>query len=646
MILVPDNYESLNLTSIQKLIISMLRKNLSDDYYLFIEVNPTGILNIPFVLIHKAYGILCITIDEANVPKIDDYLKVVKNMVWDKQEFILNSKIQREKSLIINTNKLKISLSWIYLFPNMIKQESENNALFLEEKCVFKNEIFSTFNDEEIILNLFAHNSRGKEPSITNEEFNTLGFIIAPHYYIPQTVSIIEKGNDEAIIIKEEIIKLDYKQREVKALSLDMEQINIINQFNNGDQLLLACAGSGKSALLIAKAFKLASTYPEKKVLITCFNSNLANYYQWRIDVAGFSNRNVECRTFHSLLQHLLANNEIKNPYIHSSESYFDDTFKLVISYFNKGKILPKYDAIFIDEVQIFKKEWYMLCYNLLNSKEKEKHLFVIAGDKSQNVNNNIQKGLAPWQIELEGYPTYETNTIRIETNYRNSKEINDYINNFVTIVKGKFEKIGFDISKRDDLFLRGNSKRHGNKPVIQVSNRYNEVKQVFENIDKLHYEYNIPLSEIVILIPQRKYGAKRVNYFILEWLKDEFNRRYMDYTPLLNDDDDYTRYGDRKGVSICTIESALGLDFEAVIICGLFPLGFYSKSYKEEHLIDRTVGLEELEPRKENFFKNINQLYTGMTRARNYLYIVLSHDDKNIYSDILLSSEGGGDIC
>nr|WP_272495788.1 3'-5' exonuclease [Bacillus pinisoli] len=636
MILVPEDYDGLNLSPNKKLLISMLRKNLSDDFVLFLEINPTGILNISFVLLHRTLGVLCLTVDEASPPDIDEYLTIVKPMIWEKQEKILFNKLKREKGLVSENNSLKFGFNWIYIFSSINTQESNRYQEFCKKHCIFKDAFFAKFNNENELIQLFKKDDVQNE-ALNDDEFNNLGFVLAPHYYIPVKVKNIEIENKVKEIIADEL-RLETQQREVKALSLDAEQINIINQLTTGDQLLLACAGSGKSALLIAKAFKMASVYPDKKILITCFNTNLANYYQWRIDVAGFSYRNVQCRTFHSLLQHLLADNNIKNPYNTSSDSYFSDVFRLVADEFNKGKILPQYDAIFIDEVQIFKKDWFKFCYNMLISKEENEHLFVIAGDKSQNVNENIQKGAAPWQVEDEGFPNFEKNTIRIETNYRNSKQINSYINNFVTIAKENLEKVGYDYSQKEDLFLRGRAKRDGNGPVVIPSSRYDEVKEVFRSIETLNNEHKIPLSEIAILIPQRTY--KSMKYFILEWLKDEFNHRYMDYTPLLNDEDDYTRYGERKGVSICTIESALGLDFEAVIICGLFPLGFYHKAYKEEQLLDRSISIEDLEQRKENFFKNINQLYTGMTRARNHLYIVLSNTQSNIYSNILITSQ------
>src|SRR5690606_38936039 len=95
--------------------------------------------------------------------------------------------------------------------------------------------------------------------------------------------------------------------------------------------------------------------------------------------------------------------------------------------------------------------------------------------------------------------------------------------------------------------------------------------------------------------------------------------------------------YGDRRGLSLCTIESSLGLDFQAIIICGLKQLEAY---YKTKNISTFSGNTQELEQYKEDFYKNINTLYTACTRARDYLYIVLTEDrNESVYSRLLLDS-------
>lgn len=640
MIIVPEDYRNLELSPIKKIILSLLKRKLSDEYTLFINLNPTGIQPIPFTIVSKNNGISCIFIDEIKLEEnIDDYILLMKGAKWDRQEKILNNKLLREKTFQSENATLNVGLKWIYIFPNIKRSQLEKALPTTNMDVLFLEDFFSLTSQKVSFEKHLLNNSQLS--ILTDLSFKKLSYMLAPHYYIPVKVEKLQENNQASIIRKEDL-KVKLSESVVDTLALDNDQVNIINKVNYGNHLLLACAGSGKSALLIAKAFQFASAYPDKKVLITCFNTNLAQYYQWRIDVAGISKKNVECRTFHSLCQHLLIENGLKIPLNITADTYFDDLFNLVLNEYNKDKIASEYDAIFIDEVQIFKKEWYKFCYRLLSSHKEDEHLFIISGDKSQNVNNNLEKGLAPWQINEKGYPKYNTNTIRIEKNYRNSKEINDYINNFVSITKSHLNDMNFEMKRTEDVFLRGQATRSGRSPEIIESNRTKETTEVFNIINKLQSN-EVPLSEIAILIPQRKFSPAK--YFILNWLKERFKDSPFDYTLLLNDDDAYERYGERKGVSICTIESALGLDFKAVIMCGLYPLGLYERSDRLVNLTSNKNKTDEMESRKEDFFKNINQLYTGMTRARDHLYIVLTQGKNNIYTDILLSSHSKGRI-
>ena len=103
----------------------------------------------------------------------------------------------------------------------------------------------------------------------------------------------------------------------------------------------------------------------------------------------------------------------------------------------NNGKIKNRYYGIFIDEVQIFEPEWYKFCYNLLENKSSDDHMFVICGDKTQDLDKKKKQGTAPWQAG-EGYFNYRggNKNIRIERNYRNCIEINEFINRYVSNAK------------------------------------------------------------------------------------------------------------------------------------------------------------------------------------------------------------------
>lgn len=78
-----------------------------------------------------------------------------------------------------------------------------------------------------------------------------------------------------------------------------------------------------------------------------------------------------------------------------------------------------------------------------------------------------------------------------------------------------------------------------------------------------------------------------------------------------------------------------MGLDFQAVVVCGVKPLGVYDKTkqLKREDILD--------EEQTENLKKNISYLYVACTRAKDYLHIVLGESSsKSIYNKLLTDSE------
>ena len=237
----------------------------------------------------------------------------------------------------------------------------------------------------------------------------------------------------------------------------------LVNKISKGDQLILACAGSGKSVLLIAKCFKAAKMNPDKQFLITCYNSKLYSLYTWFIDRAGLREKNVTCLTFHTLCRTLLVSNGF---YVSGSD--FDGWVNNAIMRLKAGQIRERYYGIFIDEVQQFDVEWYKFCFNLLENKDSDDHLFVICGDKTQKLANLQKHGRAPWNAG-EGYPNYRggNKNIRIERNYRNCIEINEFINRFVSNAKKYLYSIEQTTEFDPDMFLRGKSMFHGRGVLI-----------------------------------------------------------------------------------------------------------------------------------------------------------------------------------
>lgn len=643
MIIIPEEYDNLELSKHDKLLVNMLKNKLDSSSYMLLKINPVGentsnVLIFPTgVCFLETMGIEDANVAKTFIPMLMSAKQKVENKIYNR---LLTHKYFNIK--YDNAIFLKFPFSYKYYFPaisqdmiiNVLNNERERK--FAEQYCLFsESRSLISVNTEQFINRLSAYPSYpySKDWSTFDDEgVNILIHLLAPELTIPrinQTKYNYVKHEETVNYKPGKDYSLKPGELTVDVLRLDPDQINIVNNIKKGNQLILACAGSGKSVLLISKAFKVASLHPDKQFLITCKNRNLSNFYDWRINVAGFRNRNVRCSTFDKLCQDLLAEINVR-----FEMGDFEGTFSQAKEALINGRIKKRFYGIFIDEIQIFDPEYYEFCYNLLESHDPNEHFFIICGDKSQDIIANIKQGTAPWQGN-PNLPKYTGKSVRIEKNYRNTVQINSFMDRFTQNSKLYFKRFGIDLENNEDLFLRGKAFRNGPEPEIILTDRYNEAKLVIQKVLELQEEKDIPLSEIAILMYNRHYTPEC--YYIYKWLKAELHTYYILHSELISTDESYgVLYGEREGVSLSTIRSALGLDFQAIIICGLYPLGAAKKTKN----IDTFSKPGDSEERNEDFYKNINTLYTACTRARDYLYIFLTQEgEKSLYSKILLDS-------
>lgn len=651
----PEKYDKLELSTSERSFLRTVERAFSEDElaYYVLHINPRkrdvgqGKAEL-FNMLLVPEGIVLLRFFDGDMPVVAaTTIKALGNhLVYSVLDGDIRSKLEESNYLVSESGNLKFALNICFVFPDIdflqVESElSETERAFCSEHVLFKNDIHRLRKEGKKILLEKLSPADEIEEKIVNNIFQRL----CPEITIPRKFIL----DDYAVIpIKE--AALSQMDRAVQSYRLDKWQIDIVNRINKGNQLILACAGSGKSVLLISKCFKLASLNPCETFLITCYNRNLNNYYQWAISQAGFIDRNVKCTTFFALCKQLLESNGISLPtkYSNQQDDYYDRLFEKANNALAAGQIKERFYGIFIDEVQIFKPEWYRFCFNLLKSKNDSDHYFVIAGDKSQDIKNNIKHGKAPWQGGGSNYPEYRGKTLPIETNYRNSKPINDAINRYVSCAKALGEKIGVDFTSDPELFLRGTAYRSGNKPTLcmvkELSNE-GEAEAICAAIrDLLNQGYSEVDIAVIVYNRRQPYttkGWKTPYYNLLPYIKQIFYKEGWE-TPsiLISGESEGATYGSRRGVTIATIEGSLGLDFRAVILAGLRPLG----SHEKAQVLADFDGLtqEKLEEKQEAFKKNINFLYTGCTRAKDELTIILSAPKgESIYMDLLRDSMG-----
>lgn len=635
MILLPERYDDLNLLKEEKLFINYIKNKLNNDNVLLLKIKTINEAINNIIIVPQG---ICF-IENINIDNKDS-LEIIKFIIQlhDTKIKKISNKLLTHRLFNDENNKLNINIKYKYYFTKLnieiIDSLDDEIKEFVLENGIFKSEVTTKFKTERSIINNLLGDC--EKTKIGSCILDTFIHMIAPEYTIPiysGNVSKDIKDNNPLINHNTKDYTVSKGSLNVKVLRLDSDQINIVNKIKPGHKLLLACAGSGKSALLISKCFKIASLHEDKdseknkRFLLTCYNKNLNDMYNWRINIAGFRERNVDCMTFHKLCKVLL--DEIGVSYIADD---YEQLFDLANQKLKDGTIKKRYYGIFIDEVQIFKPEWYEFCYGLLENRNNKDYFFIICGDKSQNVSNNVKQGKAPWQGN-DKLPNFRGNSIRLETNYRNTVQINSFINNFTEIAKNYATNFHIDLKEDTDSILRGNATRNGSRPRIIKTDRKDEAQNVINIIKELNRDKDIDFCDIAVLFPQKKYQPQK--YYIFNWIGNKLKENDIEYSVLSSSlKENRTSYAYREGVTLCTITSALGLDFKAVIICGIKPMGAFNRSNTEKKLIDVD------EEKANDFIKNINLLYTGCTRARDELVVLVSEDErKSIYSKILFEA-------
>ena len=458
--------------------------------------------------------------------------------------------------------------------------------------------------------------------SLSDAECRAIFERLAEEYTVVMNETENVKVAEKKALVTEKDLRITGREVEYKTFFLDEYQVGIVNDMGKGHRVILANPGAGKSVLLLSKAFKYASLYKSSSVLLTCYNNNLADSYNFKRNCANFGeNNNLFIMTFHKLVK------KIYEECLHShceTNVATDEEIQKCIDLVKQGKVNLKFKAIFIDEVQIFDPLYLELCYSLLE--DDEDRVFLMAGDLNQAVRALSRKGDAPWK-RMNGVHLDFTGRVRyIEKNYRNSKEIGEYISNMLQLMNTRLSMLDLINS----LEYEYNSFKIGTNPTIALKvqtgvQRIDIKKQVIAAIKEISTKYKISYSDIAILFPFRQVPYH--NYRFLYWLKQGLDEEGIPYSMIINEHEGShlrVRQGDVSGVVVSTIESSLGLDFKAVVLAGLFPYSYVNVDGQVLGEIKTWTSIKNMPENQQTAVQSqMRAVYTACSRARDILYVI-----------------------
>lgn len=607
-----------NFTSLEKNCFYNFRRYIHSGWFV-IDIDPLGLSNENSrmgVLILENYGILTFSIlDTVSYDAYNTVAKRFNKMVEDKITNLL-----MESPLLVKKKDGEKSLKFNYKHISILNTDQENEDIYSD--TIFKN--------EARIIKLLKSNC----DKITYTEFVAIINKLAPEYTVIRNEKIVEniediKSNNEN---KDVDIQITGNEKEYRTFLLDKNQVKFVNDDITGHRVLLANAGAGKSVLLLSKAYKYASTHKNEKVLLTCYNNNLASLYKFKNDCANFGdNNNIYIMTFHNFVKKIYKEKLNENIF-----EVTEDHIKNLQILINRKNISLSFGAIFIDEIQVFMPQWIDLCYSLLSVQSKS--LFLMAGDLNQTVRKQSKAGEAPWKKIANGMLNFTGRVKYMSANYRNSCQISKYLDKMLKYMNSHLAEYGMIDTEYDyNVFGEGIANDIALN-VVERINRQHICLETVKAIKEIQDKYKISYSDIAVIFPYKNYTiSKSYKYEFIDHLKQLLDNEGIQNS-IIYSDVNKKNYKDTAGIVLTTAESSLGLDFKAVILSGLYPLEYiYSEDKKTNIQFKKWEQLKEFSSsEKETVKKQMRKIYTSCSRAREVLYVLSDLDADCPMEDIL----------
>ena len=608
----PNDYMEIDSisNSYKELVNYLIKHKVYGDLYLDISLFDDKDRKFSFLVNSKGVTVFeFVTFDESVFKMMKDILLV--SLEVSKKTLV--SKIHNHLSLsneLVTNNHLLVSIEYrlfICKEKRWIKKDIPDNIDILYDRCAY-------------------HDDR--KPVLLDRHVRIIANMLAPQYIVVLT----RNSNHLNPRLKDKVTTTS-RANGVELAILKDEQIDTLFGIKNGIELLLANAGAGKSVILLAKAYELCSLNYEN-VLLTCYNSNLAEEYRYKSEECGLNDkRDLYIMTFHKFV--------IKYCHDVFSKDYefndIDIAADFLIEKLSNSNNYMKFDAILVDEMQIFETKWLDLCYLLLNE-PKEECFFVMAGDVNQDV-KGISKNAKLNFFETKYVPKKKKN-IEIKYlnyNYRNTIQISNVLNKMLVNHTKLLKTLKISRIKKINNYVLGQSISEGPVPKYVKTNRINVTDTIVEEIMQLKREYKLQYGDIAVIFPyQERIFAK---YFLSSWLIEELNRRGIPFNFIFGDKNK-TRLSSIDGVVLSTIDSALGLDFQAVIVCGLYTLTTHNYEDEDGKIKTMKIGTKQNKNHPEIFNEFVlvegYKLYIACSRARKYLTIINDIEQSNLLVDSL----------
>lgn len=499
-------------------------------------------------------------------------------------------KIKMEQS------KLNIEYNYVFVMPYVDIDDAYKFEDFIENNLIDQTKLEEILTGEVLIDKYL----KGKNNEI---DLNLFLLKICPEYYV-----LNDKIHLNNSFKKISFYSDDYKY---SATPLSEEQIKDIISINYGNTLFTGGAGTGKTTLMLSKVMKLARVYPHHRFLILTHTKQECNELREKLQVLYKENTNIDIYTLNAFVLKLAKKYNLVVDYNMLKKDYYKTFNNIVKQARNIIKNKNMFKGIFIDEAESFSKDEIEFIREFLY---KTKYIFNVFSCNSLNISNNVNI----FKDNLKEIKFDEH--INLKKNYRQSKELVDFNNNFCENIDRYIKKL------RSNVKTTGFYKTEVIKPstksvdIIKVSDLEEQISSVIWEVEYLINQKGLDYSDIAIIYPYNKKKLKsgKVMYFqyMLRKALEKAN------IPYIYAEENLTNISKKVGITISNIYTIKNLEYKACVICQL------------EMLYNHTINDTTQDYQINDFIGDLNKVYLATNRACDYLSIVTAFNEET--SDII----------
>lgn len=620
-ITIPESIRS-SATAGERILFHTLKEYLDDDYIVYYEPEING-KRPDFLIIGPYLGLLVLEVKDYTVNTLhrltqeewiinskNDGVVTVKSPLKQAKDymFAVQNLLRKDKNLTQQEGKYQGNLKFPCGFGTVFTRLSQKqciktdlyevidpNFLLTREEIDPDQEEFSEDLLIEKLMNMFTISFRLRDP-LSSEEMNAIRYHLFPEVRISREFKQAAPYRDQLLL---SLHNLE---------TMDLHQEKLAKQLGDKNRLIRGVAGSGKTLILASRARLIKQQHPDWNILILCYNISLSRSIESMVRAKMEEPtdlfeatlepedrmQGITVRNFHEWLKKDLQISDAQLPTI-------------IEKLENKETILPKYEAVLIDEGQDFEADWLKLVSLLLN---EDTYSMLLVEDRAQTIYQRGRNYLQNTGLDFRGRSKI------LQINYRNTSQIIQFAWDFYQ-THAASNKVVTGTVEGQEIIPPQSTRRKGPDPILVRANSWQEeTRMVAKKMMALHQEKNVPYEEMLVL-----YRVKRTHKIdIVNTLKSTLKQHQIPYTWVTESQESKRTYRKNDGsVKISTFDSSKGLDFQAVFIVNADNTPF---------------ALEEDKNREAAL------MYIGMTRAIEHLMISYSGESAyTTYFDHILET-------